>query len=54
MIIACIACGGVLETWLVIVGLGALWRWMKKRHKKDRCNCCKEHEHKEHEKDTET
>jgi hypothetical protein len=44
MVIACILCGGVLETMLVITGLGVLCKWLKKRHKKDQCECCKKHD----------
>jgi hypothetical protein len=42
MIFACIACGGIIETWLIVVGLGVIYRWFKSRHKKDKCPCCKE------------
>jgi hypothetical protein len=41
MIIACILCGGVLEVTLVMMGLSALINWLKNRHKKERCPCCK-------------
>ena len=44
MYIACIACGGVLEVSLVMMGLGAIYRWFKRRHDKKNCDCCKEHE----------
>jgi hypothetical protein len=41
MVIACILCGGVLEVTLVMMGLSALINWLKNRHKKERCPCCK-------------
>ena len=46
MVIACIACGGVLEVTLIIMGLGALVRWLKKKHDKRKCKCCNgKHQH---------
>ena len=41
--IACIVCGGVGETLLIMAGLGALIRWFKRRHDKKHCDCCKKH-----------
>jgi hypothetical protein len=43
MILGCILCGGVIETMLVISGLGVIYNWFKHRHKKDNCKCCKSH-----------
>ena len=42
--IARIAYGGVLEIMLLVSGLGWLYRWLKKRHNKKKCKCCREHE----------
>ena len=42
--IACIICGGVGEVMLVMAGFGWLMRWLKKRHDRSKCKCCKEHE----------
>jgi hypothetical protein len=47
MIIACMFCGGVIETMLLVAGLGVIYRWFKKRHKKDNCKCCQDHHKKE-------
>ena len=49
MFIACIACGGILELTLLSLGLSFVYTWFKGRHKKETCDCCKEHkEHEEH------
>jgi len=42
MILACIFCGGIIETTLVFMGFGLVYGWFKNRHKK-KCDCCKEH-----------
>lgn len=47
MIIACMFCGGVIETMLIIAGLGAIYRWFKRKHNKNKCKCCLDHENKE-------
>lgn len=43
MVLACIACGGIIETTLIFMGLGAIYRWLKNRHNKEKCDCCQEH-----------
>jgi hypothetical protein len=40
--IACIICGGVGETMLIIAGLTWLLNWLKKRHNKNKCKCCQD------------
>jgi len=42
--IACIACGGFFEVTLIACGLSALIGWIKKRHNKNKCKCCKSKE----------
>ena len=44
MVVACIACGGILEVTFVVMGLGWIIRWFKKRHNKKKCKCCKDKE----------
>jgi hypothetical protein len=45
--IACI-CGGTIETWLFLLGLGFLCKFfskfLKRKHDKENCDCCKESE----------
>jgi len=38
MILGCIFCGGVIEILFLVTGIGALWRWLKKKHNKKKCN----------------
>ena len=45
--IACILCGGIGETMLVMAGCSAVIGWFKKRHNKRKCKCCQEQEHKD-------
>lgn len=42
--IACIACGGIGETMLIVTGLGWLIGWLKRLHNKRVCKCCNEKE----------
>lgn len=42
--IACIACGGIIESLLIAAGIGAIWKWIKNKHKKEDCACCKKHD----------
>ena len=37
MILGCMVCGGLIEGALLVLGLGALVRWFKKRHNKKHC-----------------
>lgn len=41
IVIGCIACGGFLEVVMVIVGLRFIYSWLKKKHNRKHCNCCK-------------
>ena len=43
--IACIACGGMIEVTLIAMGLGAILSWFRKRHNKKKCKCCNDHDH---------
>jgi hypothetical protein len=47
MIFSCIVCGGVLEVWLITVGLGVIVAWFKKRHNRKKCGCCMIRDNKE-------
>jgi len=40
MTVACIACGGIIEGTLIVMGLSFIIRWLKKRHNKSKCKCC--------------
>jgi len=42
IVIGCIACGGYLEIALIIVGLRFVCKWLKERHDKKHCKCCKD------------
>ena len=48
--IACIACGGMIEIALLSMGLGLVLRLLRKRHDKKECKCCKDKDHKESDK----